>query len=183
MTKAISLDGKEYISASRAAEKIGYSNDYIGQLCRSRKIPGKLIGKAWYVEFRALHEHRKTRKLGKPDSSKTDQQKIDFLSAQVFPARYLIHVADQSPSSGQDETPLLPPLAKKIRQSEPHWKRLFLHESIAILLVFILSVSISSLFLDIKRSQLTAAPLFNTLDNSLGHIVLAWRDLKETVLK
>ena len=65
MDNAIFVDGKEFISAVRASKKIGYSRDYIGQLCRAKKIPGKLIGKTWYVDYSALTLHRKTRKLGK----------------------------------------------------------------------------------------------------------------------
>jgi uncharacterized LabA/DUF88 family protein len=65
MDKSIFVDGKELISAIRASKKIGYASDYVGQLCRSKKIPGKLIGKTWYVDLSALVEHRKTRKLGK----------------------------------------------------------------------------------------------------------------------
>ncbi|MCR4279339.1 MAG: tail fiber domain-containing protein [Candidatus Zambryskibacteria bacterium] len=66
MTIPIFSNGKEYISASRASEKIGYASDYIGQLSRSGKIPSKLIGRTWYVDFEALVEHKKVRQLGKP---------------------------------------------------------------------------------------------------------------------
>ena len=65
MNKDLLIDGKEYISAIRASKKIGYASDYIGQLCRSKKISGRLIGKTWYVEFPSLLEHKKNRKLGK----------------------------------------------------------------------------------------------------------------------
>src|SRR3989344_6530853 len=59
-------DGKEYISAIRASKKIGYASDYIGQLCRAKKIPGQLIGRTWYVDYVSLVEHKKNRQLGKP---------------------------------------------------------------------------------------------------------------------
>src|SRR3989338_10130722 len=65
MIEPILSEGKEYISAIRASKKIGYASDYIGQLCRAKKIPGKLIGKTWYVDFSSLLEHRKNRKLGR----------------------------------------------------------------------------------------------------------------------
>jgi len=38
MALPIFLEGKEYISASRVAKKIGYASDYIGQLCRAKKF-------------------------------------------------------------------------------------------------------------------------------------------------
>src|SRR3989344_2338320 len=65
MALSIFLEGKEYISASRASKKIGYASDYIGQLCRAKKIPGRLIGRTWYVDFALLTEHKKNRQLGK----------------------------------------------------------------------------------------------------------------------
>ncbi|MSR87944.1 MAG: hypothetical protein EXS69_02155, partial [Candidatus Zambryskibacteria bacterium] len=54
-------DGEEYISASRAAEKVGYSSDYIGQLCRAKKIPGQLVGRTWYIDLNSLVEHKKNK--------------------------------------------------------------------------------------------------------------------------
>lgn len=62
MNKDLFVDGKAYISASRAAEKIGYAGDYVGQLCRSGAVPAKLIGRSWYVDFEALTEYKKTHK-------------------------------------------------------------------------------------------------------------------------
>jgi len=32
------IDGKKFISLKRASEVTGYTNDYVGQLCRSEKI-------------------------------------------------------------------------------------------------------------------------------------------------
>lgn len=63
MALDIFAEGKEYISASRASEKTGYSSDYIGQLSRAKKIPAKLLGRTWYVDLAALIEHKKTRQL------------------------------------------------------------------------------------------------------------------------
>jgi hypothetical protein len=62
MNKALLIDGKEYISAVRAAKKIGYASDYMGQLCRSGRVAGTLIGKTWYVDYQSILEHRRTRK-------------------------------------------------------------------------------------------------------------------------
>ncbi|MDO8728342.1 MAG: SdiA-regulated domain-containing protein, partial [bacterium] len=65
MLQSISSEGKEYISAIRAAKKTGYASDYIGQLCRAKKIPAQLIGRTWYVDFASLVEHKKHRQFGK----------------------------------------------------------------------------------------------------------------------
>lgn len=68
MTISIFYKGKEYIPAVRAGELVGYSADYVGQLCRSGKVQSKLINRTWYVELEGLEIHRKTRQLGKPRS-------------------------------------------------------------------------------------------------------------------
>ena len=65
MNKDLFFEGKEYISASRASKKLGYAQDYIGELARSKKIAGKLIGRTWYVELDSLLEHKKNRKAKK----------------------------------------------------------------------------------------------------------------------
>ena len=56
---SVSFDGKDYISASRAAKITGYSQDYVGQLARSEKIPSRQIGNRWYVDRMAISEHKR----------------------------------------------------------------------------------------------------------------------------
>src|SRR3989344_7138226 len=51
----------EYISASRASKLSGYSSDYIGQLCRAKKIPGQLIGRTWFVDMAVLQEYKRSK--------------------------------------------------------------------------------------------------------------------------
>ncbi len=45
----IQLSDRNYISAKRGAEITGYTQDYIGQLCRGGKIPAKRIGGDLYL--------------------------------------------------------------------------------------------------------------------------------------
>jgi hypothetical protein len=59
MKDSIYLDGKKYISSSRAAEMAKYSKDYIGQLCRTRKIEARMMGRTWYVDEGSLLDHKK----------------------------------------------------------------------------------------------------------------------------
>lgn len=56
---SVSFDGQDYISASRAAKITGYSQDYVGQLARSEKIPSRQIGSRWYVDRAAIIEHKR----------------------------------------------------------------------------------------------------------------------------
>lgn len=54
----VSFDGKDYVSASRAAKITGYNQDYIGQLARSGKILSRQIGNRWYIERDGLMTHK-----------------------------------------------------------------------------------------------------------------------------
>ena len=58
VNKSLYLKGKKYISASRAADITGYANDYIGQLCRSKKITATLVGRGWYVLESEILDHK-----------------------------------------------------------------------------------------------------------------------------
>ncbi len=55
----VHLDGKEYISASRASKITGYNQDYVGQLARGGKIASRQIGNRWYVDGEALLAHKR----------------------------------------------------------------------------------------------------------------------------
>ncbi len=56
------LDGKSFMKASKAARDLGYTADYVGQLCRSGKVPAHLVGRTWYVDAAHLGEHRVEKK-------------------------------------------------------------------------------------------------------------------------
>lgn len=54
--------GKKYISARQAAFVSGYSQDYVGQLCRAGKIDAKRVGRGWYVNENDLLNYEKETK-------------------------------------------------------------------------------------------------------------------------
>lgn len=54
----VNFDGKEYVSAARAAKITSYNQDYIGQLARGGKILSRQIGNRWYVERNGLLTHK-----------------------------------------------------------------------------------------------------------------------------
>ena len=56
------LDGKEYIKASKVAKDLGYTSDYIGQLCRNKSISAHLVGRTWYVNTTELSAHKADKK-------------------------------------------------------------------------------------------------------------------------
>jgi len=55
----VSFDGKEYVSATKAADVTGYHQDYVGQLAREERVPSRQIGTRWYVERDSLLSHKK----------------------------------------------------------------------------------------------------------------------------
>src|SRR3990167_8173933 len=84
MTESLfSSDRKEYISASRASKEVGYSSDYIGQLCRAKKIPGKLIGRTWYVDLAYLTEHKNNQRFRKVSGSTQKQPETELLVGEI----------------------------------------------------------------------------------------------------
>ncbi len=54
----VSFDGKDYVSAARAAKLTGYNPDYVGQLARGGKILSRQVGNRWYVEREGLLAHK-----------------------------------------------------------------------------------------------------------------------------
>jgi len=58
VNKTLYLKGKKYISARRAADITGYDSDYVGQLCRAKKITANLVGRSWYVLESEILEHK-----------------------------------------------------------------------------------------------------------------------------
>jgi hypothetical protein len=56
--ETLTLGGKEYIKASKAAKNLGYAADYVSQLCRSGKVDAHLVGRTWYVNLDTLGAHR-----------------------------------------------------------------------------------------------------------------------------
>ncbi len=77
MSESLIIEGKQYISSRRAAEIAGYSNDYVGQLCRAKKLTCRMVGRFWYVDQQSILRHQK-------ESLKPNQtifKKADFLAS------------------------------------------------------------------------------------------------------
>ena len=58
---SISINEKKYSKASDIARELGYTADYVGQLCRAGKVDAQLVGRSWYVSEDSLRAHKKTR--------------------------------------------------------------------------------------------------------------------------
>jgi len=58
INSAIVFDGKEYLSAAKAADLTGYTQDYVGQLARAASILSRQVGNRWYVEKESIQAHK-----------------------------------------------------------------------------------------------------------------------------
>lgn len=54
------LDGIEYVKASAVAKQFRYTSDYIGQLCRAKKVDARLVGRTWFVNPDSIKDHKQT---------------------------------------------------------------------------------------------------------------------------
>lgn len=92
------LDGIAYVRVADAAAQFKYTSDYVGQLCRSKKVDARLVGRAWYVnidsikEYRqAKHDKRKTRSNEKKIKKELKNKVSVKVSAPERPVKITIH--------------------------------------------------------------------------------------------
>lgn len=65
------LDGVTYVKASVAAKSFRYTSDYIGQLCRAKKVDARLVGRTWFVNIDSIREHKQNKfKVSSDDTPK-----------------------------------------------------------------------------------------------------------------
>ena len=70
--ETISVGGENYVKASSLARELGYTADYVGQLCRSGAVKAQMVGRSWYVHEPSLREHKKSRYRSTAAKSKTE---------------------------------------------------------------------------------------------------------------
>jgi hypothetical protein len=58
---SVTVDGILYTKASVVAKRFRYTSDYIGQLCRAKKVNCQLVGRTWYVDESSLTDHKTDR--------------------------------------------------------------------------------------------------------------------------
>jgi hypothetical protein len=109
MKDSINIEGRTLISARRAAEMAKYSNDYIGQLCRSGKVQARMIGRSWYVDQESLVEHQKKAEI----LSQARGYKNIGVAPTMTPAEPLLLKKVAPLKYYSDDRPLLPVLKVK----------------------------------------------------------------------
>ncbi len=58
---SVVFDGVTYTKASVIAKNFRYTADYVGQLCRGKKVDARLVGRTWFINEASLIEHRKSK--------------------------------------------------------------------------------------------------------------------------
>lgn len=115
----VSFDGKDHVSAARAAKITGYHPDYVGQLARSGAIISRQVGNRWYVDRAALLAHKKEKDslLGAVQAQSVGLGATRPASAESAPAGVEPNIARYSGPGPfltytSDSRELLPTLAK-----------------------------------------------------------------------
>lgn len=85
--EVVVIDGVDYVKASQAAKRFKYTSDYIGQLCRGKKIDAKLIGRTWYVNPLSLTSHKTGRysKSGSDEKTISNKEESSLVKINVEP--------------------------------------------------------------------------------------------------
>jgi len=124
----LTFDGKDYVSAARAAKLTGYHQDYVGQLARAGTVLSRQVGNRWYVEREGVLAHKKEKDallaavqaesvgLTRPPESFTEARNASQAASQeeepLF--TYTSDESDLVPLSGIVEVPEEAPMVQRI---------------------------------------------------------------------
>lgn len=116
----VTLDGKVYLKASKAADTAGYTADYVGQLCRKGAIEAVVLGKTWYVLEKSLLAHKQSqtrtntavlrRDIGRQKEVLEAERRYGY-APHTLESAYRKHL-ETAIRYSQDDESLLPPLEK-----------------------------------------------------------------------
>src|SRR3990167_4789489 len=95
------LAGKKFITSKKAALLFGYTQDYVGQLCRGGKVDARRIGRTWYVCEKSILEHKKL--YGAPARKKEEIAPKEIKKVQVVGGGAL-PIKSTAPKIGFDRT-------------------------------------------------------------------------------
>lgn len=126
----VKFDGVEYKKASTIAKEFKYTSDYVGQLCRAKKVDARLVGRTWFVNSDSLRDHRQTKyQKNKPNSSEkksviTKETLISRVNVPPVPRRSPLYAVSRNAFSSTDtrnikvsydldEQSLIPHITKK----------------------------------------------------------------------
>lgn len=125
--EVLELNGNKYVKASSIARELGYTSDYVGQLCRGGKVDAQLVGRSWYVNDESIRSHKNSRYRSTKAKTTVELQKTissvkgDGETQEVYkvPVRvqsrnfYNKRVPDEAKYT-EDKSDLIPVLTEKI---------------------------------------------------------------------
>lgn len=77
----VEFSGVKYLRASMVAKQFSYTPDYIGQLCRSKKVDARLVGRTWFVNPLSVEKHKSEKYSSKVLSRSTENSPADYPQA------------------------------------------------------------------------------------------------------
>ena len=102
------LDGVSYEKASVVAKRFKYTSDYVGQLCRGKKIDARLVGRTWFVNPDSLKNHKKAVRTSKSSEAQ---------STEIPPHKNTSQSADRASKTKSHLIPINAPLKNKTAKS------------------------------------------------------------------
>ncbi len=112
----ISVNGENFVKASLIARELGYTSDYVGQLCRSKQVEAKLVGRSWYVNEKSIRAHKEGRYRSTAQKSKIEVKKALSLIDDFTTPNYLKRVV--ATAKYEADTEPVFPIIKKAEESE-----------------------------------------------------------------
>jgi hypothetical protein len=98
--KGITINDVEYLPATALAKQFRYTTDYIGQLCRAKKVDAQLVGRSWYVNPESLTSHKKARyvklKLGENISDKANEITLSRLEVEPVVSKNTVKMSEST---------------------------------------------------------------------------------------
>ncbi|HEY9480614.1 MAG TPA: hypothetical protein VIR98_00055, partial [Candidatus Paceibacterota bacterium] len=105
MSDHLYFEGKKFISSRRAAQLCGYTQDYVGQLIRGKKIEARMVGRLWFVAEESILTYQRSYGLPAPLSEAIQAPKPKL--SEVLPKEPVPEL-----QYAPDERPLMPALSK-----------------------------------------------------------------------
>ncbi|MDQ5950712.1 MAG: hypothetical protein QG585_654, partial [Patescibacteria group bacterium] len=53
----LKIGEKIFLSSRRTGQVLGYTNDYVGKLCREGRLDAKMVGRTWYIDFDSVKKY------------------------------------------------------------------------------------------------------------------------------
>lgn len=93
----ISSNGETYVKANAIARELGYTADYVGQLCRAGKVDAQLVGRSWYVNERSIREHKQNRYRSTATKSKEEiRRAVQTVGSASKPVQQFAYESDDT---------------------------------------------------------------------------------------